>query len=167
MAPATCGETLKRRAAYLDLGALPEQQHHRDFAITLTIEPFGHALDRRLAAQKHAQRFCSLAAALSSGSTIWMRARTSSPCSSADSISSTALPGSSRSRYCCSPSRTAPPRSARRIGQPDMPILLPVRVRRSVRDTTVAATRPALTPDLTARVNSTHDCTRMRLSAGM
>jgi len=36
-----------------------------------------------------------------------------------------------------------------------MPILLPVRVRRSVRDTTVAATRPALTPDLTARVNST------------
>ena len=32
-----------------------------------------------------------------------------------------------------------------------MPILLPVRVRRSVRETTVAATRPAVAPPLTAR----------------
>ncbi len=48
-----------------------------------------------------------------------------------------------------------------------MPILLPVRVRRSVRATTVPATRPALAPDFTARENSAHDCTRRRLSAGV
>ena len=46
----------------------------------------------------------SSAAARSSGSTIWMRARTSSPCSSAESVSSTAAPGSSRSRNWVSPS---------------------------------------------------------------
>ena len=40
-----------------------------------------------------------------------------------------------------------------------MPILLPVLVRRSVRDTTVAATRPALAPDFTERENSVQDCT--------
>ena len=40
-----------------------------------------------------------------------------------------------------------------------MPILLPVLVRRSVRETTVAATRPALAPDFTERENSVHDCT--------
>ncbi len=48
-----------------------------------------------------------------------------------------------------------------------MPILLPVRVRRSVRATTVPATFPALAPDFTARANSAQLCTRMRLSAGM
>ena len=41
-----------------------------------------------------------------------------------------------------------------------MPILLPVRVRRSVRATTVPATRPAVAPALTARANSAQDCTR-------
>ena len=46
-----------------------------------------------------------------------------------------------------------------------MPILLPVRVRRSLRDTTEPATRPALAPAFTLRANSAHDCTRMRLSA--
>ena len=46
-----------------------------------------------------------------------------------------------------------------------MPILLPVLVRRSVRATTVPATRPAPAPAFTARVNSDHDCTRSRLSA--
>ncbi len=40
-----------------------------------------------------------------------------------------------------------------------MPILLPVLVRRSVRDTTVAATRPALAPAFTERENSAQDCT--------
>ena len=45
-----------------------------------------------------------------------------------------------------------------------MPILLPVRVRRSVRATTVPATRPAFAPVRTARANSAQDCTRMRLS---
>ena len=35
-----------------------------------------------------------------------------------------------------------------------MPILLPVLVRRSVRETTVAATRPALAPDFTEREGS-------------
>ena len=48
-----------------------------------------------------------------------------------------------------------------------MPILLPVRVRLSVRAITVPATRPALTPDFTARENSAHDCTRRRRSAGV
>jgi len=43
-----------------------------------------------------------------------------------------------------------------------MPILLPVLVRRSVRATTVPATRPAPAPFLTARANSAHDCTRRR-----
>ena len=41
-----------------------------------------------------------------------------------------------------------------------MPILLPVRVRRSMRDTTVAATRPAVAPSFTARANSAQGCTR-------
>ncbi len=45
-----------------------------------------------------------------------------------------------------------------------MPILLPVRVRRSVRETTVAATRPAVAPLLTACENSAQDCTRSFLS---
>ena len=42
--------------------------------------------------------------------------------------------------------------------------LLPVRVRRSVRATTVPATRPTFAPVRTERANSAHDCTRMRLS---
>ena len=46
-----------------------------------------------------------------------------------------------------------------------MPILLPVLVRRSMRDTTVAAVRPALTPFFTLRENSAQLCTFMRLSA--
>ena len=46
-----------------------------------------------------------------------------------------------------------------------MPILLPVLVRRSTRDTTVAATRPALAPDFTERENSAQDCTFMPLSS--
>ena len=41
-----------------------------------------------------------------------------------------------------------------------MPILLPVRVRRSCRDTTVPATRPAVAPAFTARAKSAQDCTR-------
>jgi len=45
-----------------------------------------------------------------------------------------------------------------------IPILLPVRVRRSVRATTVPATRPTFAPVRTERANSAHDCTRMRLS---
>ncbi len=47
-----------------------------------------------------------------------------------------------------------------------MPILLPVLVRRSVRETTVAATRPALAPDFTERENSVHDCTLSFCSSG-
>ena len=46
-----------------------------------------------------------------------------------------------------------------------MPILFPVFVRRSTRDTTLAASRPALTPLLTALANSIHGCTCSRLSA--
>ncbi len=46
-----------------------------------------------------------------------------------------------------------------------MPILLPFLVRRSVRATTVPATRPAPAPAFTARENSDQDCTRSRLSA--
>ena len=46
-----------------------------------------------------------------------------------------------------------------------MPILLPVLVRRSIRDTTVAATLPAVAPVLTARENSAQDCTRNRFKA--
>ena len=46
-----------------------------------------------------------------------------------------------------------------------MPILVPFLVRRSVRATTVPATRPALAPPFTARANSDQDCTRSRLSA--
>jgi hypothetical protein len=46
-----------------------------------------------------------------------------------------------------------------------MPILLPVFVRRSMRETTVAATLPAVAPDFTARVNSAHDWMRSRFSA--
>ncbi len=34
-----------------------------------------------------------------------------------------------------------------------------------MRDTTVAATRPAVAPLFTARENSLHDCTRSRFSA--
>ena len=45
-----------------------------------------------------------------------------------------------------------------------MPILLPVWVRRSWRDTTVPATRPAVAPAFTARENSAQDCTRSFLS---
>jgi hypothetical protein len=45
-----------------------------------------------------------------------------------------------------------------------IPILLPVLVRRSARDTTVAATLPAVTPDFTWRENSAHDGTRRFLS---
>ncbi len=45
-----------------------------------------------------------------------------------------------------------------------MPILLPVLVRRSIRDTTVAATLPAVAPVFTARENSAQDCTRRRFS---
>ena len=45
-----------------------------------------------------------------------------------------------------------------------MPILLPERMRRSMRETTVAASRPALPPAFTVRENSAQDCTRMRLS---
>ena len=40
-----------------------------------------------------------------------------------------------------------------------MPILLPVLVRRSVRSSTVAATRPTELPALTERQNSTQLCT--------
>ena len=47
-----------------------------------------------------------------------------------------------------------------------MPILLPVLVRRSVRETTVAATRPAVAPAFTGCANSAQDCTRSRLSSG-
>jgi hypothetical protein len=47
-----------------------------------------------------------------------------------------------------------------------MPILLPDLVRRSVRDTTVAATRPAVAPAFTARASSPHDCSRRPLSSG-
>ena len=46
-----------------------------------------------------------------------------------------------------------------------MPILLPVLVRRSARETTVAATRPAVAPPFTELQNSTQVCTCMRLSA--
>ena len=46
-----------------------------------------------------------------------------------------------------------------------MPILLPVLVRRSMRETTVAAVRPALTPSLTDAGNSAQFCTFMRFSA--
>ena len=45
-----------------------------------------------------------------------------------------------------------------------MPILLPVLVRRSARDTTVAATLPAVAPAFTARANSAQDCTCSRFS---
>src|SRR5215471_1042995 len=73
---------------------------------------------------------------------------------------STGLPGSRRSRYCCSPSAkiTAsywPDGSDSAI----IPILLPVLVRRSARDSTVAATLPAVTPDFTAREKAAQDCT--------
>ena len=46
-----------------------------------------------------------------------------------------------------------------------MPILLPVLVRRSVRDTTVAATPARGRAALHRAENSAQDCTRMRLSA--
>ena len=106
---------------------------------------------------------CVLAAAASSGSACRMRARTSSPCSSAPSCSSTAAPGSSTSRYCARPSENSTA-SKCPVGsdRPRMPILLPVLVRRSMRETTVAATLPAVAPDFTAPVNSAHDCTRSR-----
>ena len=45
-----------------------------------------------------------------------------------------------------------------------MPILLPVRVRRSWRATTVPAKRPAVAPAFTAREKSAQDCTRNFLS---
>jgi len=45
-----------------------------------------------------------------------------------------------------------------------MPILLPVLVRRSIRDTTVAATLPAVAPVFTARENSAQDCTLRRFN---
>ena len=45
-----------------------------------------------------------------------------------------------------------------------MPILLPVLVRRSARETTVAATRPAVAPAFTELQNSAQDCTLRRLS---
>src|SRR5712691_8057212 len=78
-----------------------------------------------------------------------MRARTSSPCSSAESDSSTAAPGSSRSRNCCSPSENSTASKCPDGSESSMmPILLPVRVRRSTRATTVPATRPALAPEL-------------------
>src|SRR5260221_306185 len=80
-----------------------------------------------------------------------MRALASSPCASAVICSSTGLPGSKRSRYCASPSAkiTAsywPDGS----DSPTMPILLPVLVRRSARETTVAATLPAANAAFTA-----------------
>ena len=46
-----------------------------------------------------------------------------------------------------------------------IPILVPFLVRRSVRTTTVPATRPAPAPAFTAREKSDQDCTRSRLSA--
>src|SRR3954469_22296560 len=45
---------------HLDLGALAKQQHHRDFAVTLAVEPLGDALDRGLVTQEHAQRLLQL-----------------------------------------------------------------------------------------------------------
>ena len=109
--------------------------------------------------------FWVFAAAASSGSACSTRARTSSPCSSAPSCSNTAAPGSSTSRYCARPSENSTA-SKWPVGsdRPMMPILLPVLVRRSMRDTTVAATLPAVAPVLTARENSAQDCTRSRFS---
>src|SRR5712691_3977296 len=110
MAPAICGETLKRP------GSLTSTSVPCPSISTSATSPsalsWGERPSSRLATlstgasprRKTRSPFESLAAAWSSGSTIWMRARTSSPCTSAESVSSTAAPGSSRSRNCCSPS---------------------------------------------------------------
>ena len=97
----------------------------------------------------------------------WMRARTSSPSRPAWSMSTTARPGSRRSRYCCSPSeKTMASKCPVWSESVRMPILLPVLVRRSCRSSTVAATRPTESPPFTARQNSTQVCTRSFSSTG-
>jgi hypothetical protein len=62
--------------------------------------------------------------------------------------------------------RTAPPRNWP-VGSDSlmMPILLPVLVRRSCRETTVAATGPPSPRRARQRENSAQDCTRIRFSA--
>ena len=47
-----------------------------------------------------------------------------------------------------------------------MPIFEPDLMRRSVRETTEAASRPAVPPDRTAREKSAHCCTRRRATVG-
>ena len=156
MAPAIWGETLKRPGQlHLDFGrplpaSAPRQPRRRPFpAPAAPFEGSPAAWRRSRAASRRAGRPAAPSAAWPppdrASSTAWMRARTSSPCSSADRVSSTALPGSSRSRNCCSPSENITASKCPEGSEsPMMPILLPVRVRRSVRATTVPATRPAL-----------------------
>ena len=84
----------------LDLAAVAEQQHHADLAVgrissvarrSAALQPPHQAVDRRLSRKNTRSPFCILAAASSSGSTDWMRARTSSACTSAVRNISTAV----------------------------------------------------------------------------
>ena len=86
--------------------------------------------------------------------------------SSAETVTTTDLPGSSRSRYCASPSENSTasywPDASENC---TTPILLPVRVLRSCLEVTVPASRPAVAPRFTAAENSAQFCTRIFSSA--
>ena len=155
MAPATLRRNPKTaRKLYFHLGFEVQQHHQRDIAVAglpgrrnpggpgrvivfgcrrrLTIE-----FERLGIAQENPQTLLGLGRGIVQRlGACRMRARTSSPCNSAPSCNKTAAPGSRTSRYCASPSENSTA-SKWPVGSdsPMMPILLPVLVRRSIRET--------------------------------
>ena len=121
------GDTLKRREASFrpvpDRALRAQRPHHdpADFASRRAaplyclghLQPLGDELSGRVSRTKDAQAFLGLRRGVVQRLGVQHRARTSSPCNSAPSCSSTAAPGSSSSRYCARPPKTAPPRNGR------------------------------------------------------
>ena len=180
MAPAICGETLKRPGSLTSTSLpLPSISTMRDFAVAVDSAPLRRAAVLRSARaawprlRAALRRAGNAQALLHLGRRLDRAARPTGcgralrrPAPRRSRNSSTAVPGSSRSRYCAKPfgeqHRLV---MAARIGQPDDAHLVAgLGAPLGARDH--GAGDPAgAGAGLTARANSAQDCTRSRLSA--
>ena len=167
MAPAICGETLKRPGSLTSTSRCrPRASAPGDLAVALRSRSRSSRFarfERRVVAQEHAQ---ALAAA-------WRRPRRAARptgCARAPRRPDLGLTGTAAPR-CRAPAgrgtrpspsgEDRPPRNAP-VGsdRPMMPILLPVLVRRSCARPPCRRRGPAVAPAFTARANSAQVCTR-------